>query len=228
MSAIYDTALFIATIQASVNQVQGGEDWIRRTRSDAMDQDLAIFDEMAEFRNSFIRFRWWGGDTEPVDLSNARMEIVDAFHFLLSAHIARYNGDLEVVARDVEMDATRVFSEGHRKAVSLNNAFKRFLVKALESRPAFWELFELCTYVDMDWTRLSSYYLGKAMLNKFRQANGYGDKPRTYKKVWQDGKEDNYYLMLHLDSILDAGQVPNTEGLIVWLADEYAKMRTTT
>ena len=48
---------------------------------------------------------------------------------------------------------------------------------------------------DMDWNDLVSMYVGKNVLNRFRQANGY--KEGTYIKIW-NGEEDN----VHLTNIL--------------------------
>jgi len=45
---------------------------------------------------------------------------------------------------------------------------------------------------ELSWTDLYSQYVGKNVLNMFRQDNGY--KEGTYKKIW-DGKEDNEYLV---------------------------------
>jgi len=45
-------------------------------------------------------------------------------------------------------------------------------------------------------------YMGKNVLNKFRQDNGY--KQKTYQKIW-NGQEDNIYLMNFLDKVEEIG-----------------------
>lgn len=45
--------------------------------------------------------------------------------------------------------------------------------------------------------------MGKNILNKFRQDNGY--KQQIYQKIW-DGQEDNIYLMKFLDSVNEIGE----------------------
>jgi len=46
-------------------------------------------------------------------------------------------------------------------------------------------------YMDMSFDELYQIYVGKNVLNMFRQDNGY--KEGTYNKVW-NGREDNEYL----------------------------------
>ena len=62
-------------------------------------------------------------------------------------------------------------------------AAKRFSV------PLFMEIVEQC---DMHADELYRQYVGKNVLNFFRQDNGY--KEGTYKKEWQ-GREDNEHLV---------------------------------
>jgi len=47
-------------------------------------------------------------------------------------------------------------------------------------------------------------YMGKNVLNKFRQDNGY--KQKTYQKIW-NGQEDNVYLMDIIRQILPTNEV---------------------
>jgi hypothetical protein len=55
--------------------------------------------------------------------------------------------------------------------------------------PAFIHLCERCALPN---EALYKLYVGKNVLNSFRQANGY--KEGTYIKVWSTGKEDNEHL----------------------------------
>lgn len=232
MQSLGDTVTWIVNTQDQVNLVSGGPDWASRTRSGAMDQALAILDEMIEFRHSFIRFRWWGGDEEPVDRANARMELVDAFHFMLSHSIAKMGvyTTIERVVNAVEEEGAFAILDSQANATpeviqnDMRMLFKMFLARVLEDHSPFKLLFRLCAYTDMDWSRLSSYYIGKATLNKFRQANGYATEPRTYLKLWRDGKEDNYYLMRAIDEMIDKGQTPSMNQIQAWLEEQYAEV----
>ena len=50
---------------------------------------------------------------------------------------------------------------------------------------------------DMDWLELYRQYIGKNVLNMFRQDHGY--KEGNYRKIWS-GREDNEFLADILDS----------------------------
>jgi hypothetical protein len=51
---------------------------------------------------------------------------------------------------------------------------------------------------ELSWTEMYCQYVGKNVLNIFRQDNGY--KKGSYKKVWR-GKEDNEHLVEILNSL---------------------------
>ena len=69
----------------------------------------------------------------------------------------------------------------------------------------------------MTWDNLFRHYVGKNVLNFFRQDNGY--KQGTYKKIWQ-GKEDNEHLVEVLD-LLDAQEDQFQENLYSALTERY-------
>jgi hypothetical protein len=100
-------------------------------------------------------------------------------------------------------------------------AFKKYVASTLLGEPDMSAFFELCTDLDMTWEHLATYYLGKATLNKFRAANGYSAKPRTYIKNWRDGKEDNFYLMAYIDSGLTYNDDISQQAIQEWLEEEY-------
>jgi hypothetical protein len=64
---------------------------------------------------------------------------------------------------------------------------------------------------------LYKFYIGKNILNGFRQDHGY--KEGTYIKVWQ-GKEDNDVMM----ALLDEDSTLGAHGLYTKLSEAYAKI----
>lgn len=218
------TAKRLAEIQNTVNLAQGGIDWLEKTKSGNMDQCMAMFDELVEYSKSMIRFRWWGGEEEALDLSNAKVELVDVLHFLLSYNLAHNEGSVTVVAS--QLVAAYDTSLTSKSTTSLTQVFKDFTASVLMGEPDLVCFFELCKQTSMTWDHLALYYLGKSTLNKFRNANGYSDKPRTYLKKWFDGKhEDNYYLMLFIDESI-ANKAPlDVDQIQVWLEHQYAAVK---
>jgi dimeric dUTPase (all-alpha-NTP-PPase superfamily) len=186
---------------------------------------MAVFDEMTEFAKSYIRYVWWRTE-EPLDPRNAVMELVDAFHFILGYEIAINDGDTEEVARLIDY--------AYQKSEDLdpsevNGLFKKFLSEFLADTLNVNYLipfFNICRIVGLDWSGLYTYYIAKATLNNFRQENGYAEKPRTYIKMWFDGKnEDNYYLMRYVEDQLAEGKRPDSLDIKAWLHSMYAQVK---
>lgn len=148
-------------------------------------------------------WKWWKAQHK--DLAQLQMELVDIWHFALSACIIDTQGDIsasaqEIAAQLASSDTTVTFDGKDYKAANqslLDNlelmtglcAAKRFDV------PLFMTIVEQC---DMSADELYRQYVGKNVLNFFRQDNGY--KEGTYHKVWT-GREDNEHLVEVMDAL---------------------------
>ncbi|MFY0669434.1 MAG: dUTP diphosphatase [Alteromonas stellipolaris] len=142
-------------------------------------------------------WKWWKAQQK--DLPQLQMELVDIWHFALSACIIDSKGEVstaaESIAAQLALGDVIVTFDGReyqpKQQSLLDNlelmtglcAAKRFSV------PLFMEIVEQC---DMHADELYRQYVGKNVLNFFRQDNGY--KEGTYKKEWQ-GREDNEHLV---------------------------------
>ncbi|RDV24467.1 dUTP diphosphatase [Alteromonas aestuariivivens] len=142
-------------------------------------------------------WKWW--KAQKMDLPQLQMEMVDIWHFALSACIIDYRGDVHAAANALSAQLAQAHS--HVKFDSkdyypehmdlLDNlelmaglcAAKRFSV------PLFMHIITLC---EMSSDDLYQQYVGKNILNFFRQDHGYKDG--TYIKVWSD-REDNEHLV---------------------------------
>ncbi|MDP5030221.1 MAG: dUTP diphosphatase [Paraglaciecola sp.] len=148
-------------------------------------------------------WKWWKAQHK--DLAQLQMELVDIWHFALSHIIIEYNGNIEqsaqTIAEQLESKRTSLVFDGQDYDFSrlsiLDNlelmaglcAAKRFDV------PLFIKIVE---QAEMDSNELYRQYVGKNVLNFFRQDHGY--KEGTYRKVWQ-GREDNEHLVDVLNSL---------------------------
>ena len=167
-------------------------------------------------------WKWWKAQEK--DLPQLQMELVDIWHFALSASIIDYKGDIEATATalasqlaentpHVQLDGQSYSPAGLSLLDNLELmtglcAAKRFSV------PLF---MQIVTQSEMTGEELYRQYVGKNVLNFFRQDNGY--KAGTYVKTW-DGREDNAHLVEVLDS-LDMN-APNYADLVYkGLADRY-------
>ena len=79
---------------------------------------------------------------------------------------------------------------------------------------------ELCNSSDLSFDKLYSSYVGKNVLNFFRQDNGY--KEGSYKKIWS-GREDNEHLNDLLNSLDNSAA--NFSGMLYEaLEDRYRQV----
>ncbi|NND67078.1 MAG: dUTP diphosphatase [Halioglobus sp.] len=131
-------------------------------------------------------YKWWKKQ-EP-ELEQVRLEVIDIWHFGLSALFVEGKG-VEQIAGEIEAELSGFAPQG----LGVREATEALALNALQTRgfsPAlFWELM-LAAGLDFD--SLYSAYVGKNVLNFFRQDNGYKDG--TYVKTWA-GREDNEHLV---------------------------------
>jgi dimeric dUTPase (all-alpha-NTP-PPase superfamily) len=148
-------------------------------------------------------WKWWKAQQK--DLPQLQMELVDIWHFALSDIIIGFNGDIQqsaaTIAEQLASKRSSVTFDGTDYEFTtlqiLDNlelmaglcAAKRFDV------PLFIQIVE---QAEMDSDELYRQYVGKNVLNFFRQDNGY--KAGTYSKIW-NGREDNEHLVEVLNSL---------------------------
>ncbi len=152
-------------------------------------------------------WKWW--KKQERDLSQLRMELVDIWHFALSHILLETGGDESAALQNLialEQEGAEVrFDDKSYFIDDLDTLEKLELNTGLAaagriSIPLFAALLRDC---EMDWNELFCQYVGKNVLNFFRQDHGY--KEGTYRKHWQ-GREDNEHLvevMSELDSESD-------------------------
>jgi dimeric dUTPase (all-alpha-NTP-PPase superfamily) len=157
-------------------------------------------------------YKWWKKQTS--DTEQVRLEIVDIWHFGLSIVITEHQGDLEVAAKALvaELETTP------RQDLSVLLATEALALFSLRTQgfsvSKFWDLM-LASGMTAD--SLFSAYVGKNVLNFFRQDHGYKDG--TYIKQWH-GREDNEHLVEIIDG-LDAKAQDFSEQLYAGLKARY-------
>jgi dimeric dUTPase (all-alpha-NTP-PPase superfamily) len=179
-------------MQDNLNISTAGEKWTTGISKNGkqIDWRRSIRQEISEFIDSFPWKHWAKVDDE-IDWKNAKIEIVDVWHFLLS-HIIATNS---VSTTQIDGYVCMIFSIYERKPTKVDmheiiELAEDFSISTHDSSPiALMEkFFFLCYVVGLDFEALIKLYIGKNALNKLRQDNGY--KEGTYKKHW-NGLEDN-------------------------------------
>jgi hypothetical protein len=170
----------------------------------------AIWIECGELMEHY-GYKWWKKQTP--DIEQVRLETIDIWHFGLSALFSD-NKTVEQIADEVSaaIGAHAYQGQDVRAATEALAAFA--LNHQQFSVPLFWDLLHA---VELDFDELYRHYVGKNVLNFFRQDHGYKDG--TYQKQWH-GREDNEHLMELLHQ-LDSGHVDFPRQLYQALQQRY-------
>lgn len=152
----------------------------------------AIWTECAELVDH-IGWKWWKHQSP--DIPQVHLELVDIFHFGLSELLQQHG-----TAQDAASHLLAAYAAyGQRDGAGVADSAARIaLVEAFAMDALMTRRFDLAKFcelamaVDLGEQKLYEMYVGKNVLNAFRQDHGY--KAGTYLKTW-DGREDNVWLM---------------------------------
>lgn len=159
-------------------------------------------------------YKWW--KKQQPEMDQVKLEVIDIWHFGMS---------MLLDGRDIELIASSMVSElegrGEVASMGVLDATESLAADVLVSRQfsvaRFWLLLDA---VEMNFDDLYKGYVGKNVLNFFRQDNGY--KTGTYQKQW-DGREDNEHLVEIL-KVLDSGKTSFSSDLYQALAERYSRL----
>jgi len=197
-----DKILLMLQLQAQLNDATNGEGWVDGVTKNAkrINWSRCIYMECAEMIDSFSWKHWKNIDAQP-DWENLQIEVVDVWHFIISLGIENYSktlrGNIEELAINIsqmpsfsKLD-TQSYSFASQDEVMAKVERIMYLVLSpdeLDLDALIEEFFDLTLMSGLNLETLYRLYVGKNILNQFRQDNGYKDG--SYIKVW-DTKEDN-------------------------------------
>lgn len=143
----------------------------------------AIWMEASEMLEHY-GWKWW--KKQDPDVMQVKLEVVDIVHFALSIRLEQ-GQSLDETAALISSEFENVMqAEDFRKTIEC-----LALLTLTDQGAHFTFIAGIMKYMDMSFDELYEIYVGKNVLNMFRQDNGY--KEGTYNKVW-NGREDNEYL----------------------------------
>ncbi len=143
----------------------------------------AIWTECAEMLDHY-GWKWW--KHQKPDMAQVHLEIVDIWHFALSDLIL-HNDDMEKAAEQALEGLQRPVGD-----VDLRSSIEHLAMASIQHQSADIGRFaEVMKAADLGFDALFKTYVGKNVLNFFRQDHGY--KEGSYIKTW-DGREDNEHL----------------------------------
>jgi len=167
------------------------DDWRERER----EWWRAIWIECAELMDHYGGWKWWKHSA--CDPEQVMLEIVDVWHFGLSIRIAAHE-TLDAAAAGIADELARParFATFHDGVEALART------ALVEHDMAFSVVPFLLEDIGRGLDELYASYVGKNVLNIFRQDYGYRDG--SYRKTWADGREDNEHLA-EIVAALDLG-----------------------
>ncbi len=188
-------------LQQQLNDATNGENWEAGVTKNgkSINWKRCIYMECAEMVDSFAWKHWKSIDAQP-DWANLQIEVVDVWHFVMSLALEFYKnnnlGSIETLAQQIsEMPNYEVldepidaFAEEKLILIQIEAVMRDALEPKLSMTKLLFDFFELCRMSKLDLATLYRLYVGKNILNQFRQDHGY--KEGSYIKVW-NGEEDN-------------------------------------
>ena len=171
----------------------------RRVHSDWHDRHFAwyraLWLECGELIDHY-GYKWW--KKQVPDMDQVRLEIVDIWHFGMSM---LFDGrSVEQIALELEKE----LGQGEQPRQGVLEAAEELAGYTLSERRFNASLFSsLMQSADLSFAGLYEAYVGKNVLNFFRQDHGYQEG--TYHKNW-DGREDNQHLLELIDGLNSHGE----------------------
>lgn len=203
--------------QALVNMLTMQDNMNTRVHENWVDQNFewyrATWIECGELIEHY-GYKWW--KKQAPDLEQVRLEVIDIWHFGMSALFVG-GRSIEEIAGDIAEELEGYAPSG----LGVREATERLALHSLETRSfspsRFWDLM-LAAGLDFD--SLYTAYVGKNVLNFFRQDKGY--KEGTYRKNW-GGREDNEHLS-ELVEQLDSSAADFSEQVYQALERRYGEL----
>ena len=172
----------------------------------------AAWIECAELMDHY-GYKWW--KQQHCDLEQVQLEVIDIWHFGMSAMFTP-GVSHEQLAEDIVASLKGWVPQCDDVLSATESLAAHCLNERGFSVPLFWDLM---TASGLSFDDLYRQYVGKNVLNFFRQDNGY--KEGTYKKLWQ-GREDNTHLVEILNE-LDASATEFADNVYKALGERYAE-----
>jgi dimeric dUTPase (all-alpha-NTP-PPase superfamily) len=192
------------TMNSKVN-----EDW----RDAGFEWYRAIWMEASEMLEHY-GWKWWKRQ-EP-DIMQVKLEVVDIVHFALSIRLVQGQSHDQPISATADGIAADFQDPSSTEDIRTN--IELLAKETLVDQGAHFSIIAgVMVHLDMSFDELYEIYVGKNVLNMFRQDNGY--KEGSYQKIWK-GREDNEHLADILDA-LDSNSLSFKEDIYSALGEAY-------
>ncbi len=196
-------------LQQQLNDETNGLNWENGVTKNGkiINWRRCIYLETGELIDSYPWKHWKNINAKP-DYENIKIELVDIWHFIMSETLRVYKtnnlGSIEDIAyMIVNLSQFNNFNSDNIKDnldIYQEMALVEEMIEILFCKNRINELIDsfllTSSSLNLKLSELYKLYIGKNILNRFRQNNGYKDG--TYIKIW-NGKEDNAVMQNILD-----------------------------
>ncbi len=197
-------------MQQNFNDSVSGTGWENGTtkHGKTIDWKRCIYLECSELIESYPWKHWKNISDEP-DYNNIKIEAVDIWHFVMSLMLEDYKvnskGNINKITHDIQSLSTyQIFKYGngpkqkdYYSQIKVSEKLMHEIFCGGSTKDIVEAFFDISIQSDLDLNSLYQLYIGKNILNEFRQTNGYKDG--NYRKMW-NGVEDNVIMQRELDS----------------------------
>jgi dimeric dUTPase (all-alpha-NTP-PPase superfamily) len=197
-------------LQQQLNDATNGKGWEKGITKNGkrIDWKRAAYLECAELIESYPWKHWKNIDAKP-DYDNIRIEAVDIWHFIMSQMLQEYRiegkGDVDTLTHAIEsLPNFQTFTQDiaatqkdYYEQIEVVESLMRTLLCDSSPERLMEAFIEVAMQSGLNLTSLYQLYLGKNILNRFRQDHGY--KEGTYIKIW-NGEEDNVIMQRYLEA----------------------------
>ncbi len=200
-------------LQQQLNDETNGLNWENGVTKNGkiIDWKRCIYLEAGELIESYPWKHWKDINAKP-DYENIKIELVDIWHFVMSEALRIYKtnnlGSIEDIAyMIVNLSQFNNFNSDNKKDnldIYQEMTLVEEMIGVLFCKDSIHELINsfliTSSSLNLKLSELYRLYIGKNILNRFRQDNGYKDG--TYIKIW-NGEEDNAVMQKILDKHSD-------------------------
>ncbi len=215
-------------LQQELNDDTNGIGWEKGITKNGkrIDWRRCIYLEVGELINSYPWKHWQDIQASP-DYKNIKIEIVDIWHFVMSEALRIYSvqnlGSIEDIANMiVATDIFKSFVEDSNERLDIYQEIEaveemlRVLFCQNDINSLIVSFLTMSLKLNLKLPELYNLYIGKNILNRFRQKHGY--KNGNYVKIW-NGVEDN----IIMQNLLNSNNTITPNNLYKKLREIYPK-----
>jgi len=196
-----DKILQMLLLQQELNDATNGEGWEKGITKNGkiINWKRCTYLECAELIESYPWKHWKNIDAQP-DYANIKIEAVDIWHFIMSQALEDYKiknlGSIDNLASNIHAlsnfskftASTLPTTKDYYEQIEIVETLMKTLFCETDTEKLMEAFIDVAVQSGLNLDTLYKLYIGKNILNKFRQDHGYKDG--TYIKIWND-EEDN-------------------------------------